>query len=181
MTYAFPKNLKKFYKNLNFVYISKADVPVLTRSDMQSCGDKLKRFFMISGKLKAIEASAFELNPNLEQIWLQGNQINHVGKGAFDKLGKLAVLRFNNNPCHSGAAQKRNGLVNLIEQIEGNCKDTSQDTSSSQIEPSTFSQQDDEVEKLKAELKKLTEEISRLKSENQDLKAQIEGSKTNKR
>lgn len=143
---------------------------------MESFGDKLTRFFIVSSKLKAIEADAFEFSPKLEQVWLQGNQITHVGTGTFDKLGKLTVLKFNGNSCHSGSALKRNNVVNLIEQIESKCKDTP-NTVSSQNESSTSSQQNEEVEKLKLELKTLKEQILRLKTENKNLKEELEGLK----
>lgn len=140
---------------------------------------------MVGGKLKAIEADAFESTHKLEQISLQGNQINYVGKATFDNLAKLSVLKFNNNPCHSGVSLKRNGVASLIKQIESKCQDSSlssssqnePSTSSQQLESSTSSQNFNEVEKLELKIKNKTEEFLRLETENEDLKSQLEGFK----
>lgn len=59
--------------------------------------------------------------PNLELIDLSHNFITHVRQGTFDKLQHLTELYFNSNPCYSGDAHDRTGVLNLIHEIQGKC------------------------------------------------------------
>lgn len=120
---------------------------------------------MFSTQLKAIEADAFAFNPRIEQIMIHANQISYVGKGAFDKLEKLSSLNFNSNPCHSGSAGKRSGVIELIAKIEEKCTDISKTC------PAEDSKSSEELEMLTSELKI---ENLRLITKNEELLGQIE-------
>lgn len=119
----FPKNIEKFFPNVEHVYIYDVSIATLTKTDLSPFGSQLKLFYFHRSKIEVIESDLFEANPFLEQISLYGNQIKFVADGAFDKLPNLTSLYFRNNPCYSGSAvNDRAAVFNLIKQIERNCK-----------------------------------------------------------
>lgn len=119
----FPKNLEKFFKNLDSIHFNEVDFSSLKKSDLQPLGSQLKAFFFYDNKLKVIPADLFEYARNLEYINIKSNQIRGVEKGTFDQLHQLTELNFNNNPCYSGAAANRADVLTLVKQIESKCTD----------------------------------------------------------
>lgn len=122
----FPRNLKKFYKNMNLLWINHSSIKKITKSDMESAGDKLTRFYFYSNKLEVLEAGTFDFNVNLEKILLSSNRIKIIERGVFNNLPKLAYLDLNNNLCHSDYADDRASVTELIAEIEGKCVEAPQ-------------------------------------------------------
>lgn len=76
-----------------------------------------------SNKIKVIDSDVFEANPNLTDIWLYGNQINHVAEGAFSHLKKLKFLSLRSNKCEGKVhGEAREDVLEVIENVEKNCK-----------------------------------------------------------
>ena len=70
---SFPKNLDKFFKNLNAIFIQDSSISTLTRNDLQPFGSKLKHFVFIHNPIEVIPADLFEDTKNLEYINLKDN------------------------------------------------------------------------------------------------------------
>lgn len=121
--FCFPKNLKNVFVNVDKIHFYQANFTTLTRSDLQPFGSQLKKFWFFGGDLEVIPAELFADTVNLEWIFLDDNKIKHVGKGTFTKLTKLTALCFRSNPCHSGYSFNRDGVVNLIAQVNNKCTD----------------------------------------------------------
>ena len=120
----FPKNLEKFFKNLNKINFYFENISMLSRSDLESLGSQLNMFIFYQTPIEVIPVDLFEDTINLDHINLIDNNIKHVERGAFNNLLKLKTLQFDNNPCHSGRAQaSRADVFNLIAQIESKCID----------------------------------------------------------
>lgn len=181
----FPKNLEVFFKNLDKISFSSTNISAITNSDLQPFGNRLKVLYFYYNKVEVIPADLFVNTRNLEEIYLQDNQIKHVEKGAFDKLHNLSTLYFKNNPCNSGVATNRSDVLNLVIQIESKCthdeafqnyKDQLTTTASTteryfadelSICNRKMSNQELEIEKLKAELEAEKEKNSIINSENE--------------
>lgn len=118
----FPQGLEKLFINLNYIYFGTTNITKLEKSDLQAFGNNLRSFDFNDNKIDEIAADLFDATPNLERIFLDGNNIKKVGHGAFDKLQSLSTLVFYGNPCFSGEARKhRDGVIQLVKQIEDKC------------------------------------------------------------
>lgn len=118
----FPKNIAKFFENIEMVDVYEAKLKEIHNNDLQQFGRKLKSLFLIRNELTKITTNDFVYNPNLEWINLSENNIVHVEYGTFSLLKKLNKLFFKLNPCHSGSANEPNALKELNEKIEVDCK-----------------------------------------------------------
>lgn len=120
----FPKNLENIFPNLVNLEIENGNISTLERSDLKPFGDKLALFYVhTSGNIDVIPADLFKDTINLEAIQLNGNNIKHVGRGAFDNLEKLEILMFGENFCHSDTGVNRTESLQIITEIYSNCSD----------------------------------------------------------
>lgn len=155
----FPQNLKKFFPNVEFLYIYNANIATLTKTDLIPFGSQLRTFIFRSNKIEVIEDDLFDANPNLEKIMLEGNQIKFVASGAFDKLTKLTALTFISNPCLPARAEN----LNLIKQIESNCQDRQAYEKFKNLFTTTErvkTEQELKIEQLTAENEKLKQKLA---------------------
>lgn len=143
----FPRNLEKFFINFDKIHIELENISTLTRSDLQSLGNKLKRFWFESNNLEVIPADLFEDTRNLVSINFGNNKIKYVGRGAFDNLPKLKELSFYGNPIHDGYAPNHASVLKLIRHIDEKMLIVNELNACNQIK----SDQGIEIEKLKAE------------------------------
>lgn len=117
-----PKDIVKFFRNVDFIWIQSSNISTLNKNDLRSFGSQFRKFLLSDNPIEAIYADLFEFTPNLERIYLQNNQIKVIGKGVFDKLPNLSVLWFNPNPCLSSTdAHDRLSVLELITNIEQSC------------------------------------------------------------
>lgn len=116
----FPRNLGKFFKNIQRITIFPSNISTLESADLQSF-PQLIFLFLDNNKLREIPRDLFKFNPKLEFLSLFSNKIQYVEKGAFASLKNLTTFYFNDNSCHSGAATNRTAVLNLIKEIEGKC------------------------------------------------------------
>lgn len=119
--HCFPKNIAKFFKNIERVTVFDSKITSLGKYDLKSLGTKLKQFYAYNNKIEVIDGNTFEANLNLEIIHLGSNQMKFAGEGAFRNLLKLRGLWFFDNPCHNGYATDHDAVLNLVTEIESLC------------------------------------------------------------
>lgn len=168
----FPKNIKKYFNNVQKILISAANISRLTKQDLQPFGSQLKYFLFADNKLEEVPKDLFDYTPNIEHLQLQTNLIKFVEDGAFSKLQQLKFLYFQVNPCHSGYAENdRKAVVKLIREIEGKCKELPPTTTEKNELLELETEHKKEIEELEAdyeaEIFKLTVEIENLKAGNE--------------
>ena len=96
---------------------------MITRSDLKPLGGQLKTFWIQGSSIEVIPADLFEDTINLQLIFLSGNKIKHVERGAFSHLQKLTQLFFSYNTCKTPSAYFRADVLSLISTIEEKCVD----------------------------------------------------------
>lgn len=117
----FPLNLSHIFKNLESVQIETSTLSDIYSSDLKQFGEKLRKLWLGSNAITALDFDLFKFTPNLEEISFYGNQIRHVDSGVFSNLNKLSKVFFTFNVCHSGSSF--NGILSLVGRIEEKCKD----------------------------------------------------------
>lgn len=121
----FPRGLTKFFKNLQTLYITIAELQEITKDDLKEFGGNLKNLWIYKNEIRVIEADLFEFNPNLEDINLANNKITYIAPGAFGGLEKLHTLELDANPCTKGDTYEkddRSKVLELIRVAENSCK-----------------------------------------------------------
>lgn len=97
-----PKDLTKFFTNIEHVWIGGADIEVITKEDFKKLGK------------------------NLKTLVLSSNKIKHIENGAFDGMENLIWLELIENPCTSKqdfVRGDRSKVLDLIRSVESKCKD----------------------------------------------------------
>ncbi|KAG5667609.1 hypothetical protein PVAND_015584 [Polypedilum vanderplanki] len=93
-----PKNLDKYFENLENFKISGSNLIFIHPNDLQNL-TKLKEINLSENQLEIIEEDLFKYNLELREINLEENKIFHIFPSAFDNLAKLSVLKLNGNVC----------------------------------------------------------------------------------
>ena len=96
----FPRNLEKFFENLEGINIQSGGLKEISVDDLKPFGEKLKYLFLWNNEIKILKSNLFDFNPNLKFLYLSHNKIEKVEKGTFDKLEKLQEFDFENNECY---------------------------------------------------------------------------------
>lgn len=170
----FPRNIKKFFKNVQKILFIDADLSALTKFDLQPFGDQLTAIWLHRNNIEIIEGDLFEFTPNIEWIQLSNNKIKVVGLGAFSNLKKLTRLQFTGNFCHSGSTvTDHSALIILVSTIERKCIDLRSTTTTTEVPTTTTTEKDltEEIAKLKNDHKKTIDELN---AETEIKNAQLE-------
>jgi hypothetical protein len=113
-----PKNIEKVFKNINEIQIINAELPEVTKDDLEVFS-KLINLWLYNNKLKYLREDVFASNLQLETIDLHANQISHVDPRTFSHLNKLRLLRLERKVCQSlSDALTRSFIVKMISEIE---------------------------------------------------------------
>lgn len=152
-----------------------ANIATLSKSDLEPLGSKLINLRLLNNVIEVIESDVFDANPNLEEIMLDSNQIEFVGKGAFDKLLKLSRLDFYPNPCYSQDASSRSAVLNLVKILERECNELPE-----KMTISAGKKQEQDIEELIGEVVKCKVEASLQDSKIKELERKIEDLKLEK-
>lgn len=142
-----PKDLIKFFKNIEHVWIGGTNIEVVTKED-----------FLKIGK-------------NLKTIVLSSNKIKHIETGAFEGMENLTMLDLTENPCTSNehiAREDHSKVLELIQSVEEKCKDPSLIATT----PRLIHPQDVFEEEITALSSNLTSTLKILKSKDADAKIQ---------
>ena len=72
-------------------------------------------------KLTHVPSDAFSTMTKLKLIWLENNQIKHIGAGLFDKLINLNDVDLSVNICISKRYRYSKEIIQMKEDIKSNC------------------------------------------------------------
>ncbi|KAG5680407.1 hypothetical protein PVAND_009916 [Polypedilum vanderplanki] len=73
----FPRNLENVFKNLELIYIYDSKLIEITSEDLKPF-PKLKYFRLYGNPIEVIREDLFTHNPELEVLYLENNEINHI-------------------------------------------------------------------------------------------------------
>lgn len=122
----FPKDITKFYKNIQIVEIYSGDLKEITKDDLKPFGENLKVLTLLYNHIEVIESNLFQFNPNLKDVNLGNNRIRHIESGGLNGLQKLdnklisevffnrKAFEFERNPCKQ---------LDTVDETEIKCKD----------------------------------------------------------
>lgn len=94
-----PKNLDKFFKNIEAMYIWSSNLKEITNSDLKPFLN-LKFLYLWDNDIQILKSDLFKNNPKIKLLYLSKNKIKKVEKGIFDNLLQLEELDFENNDCY---------------------------------------------------------------------------------
>jgi Leucine-rich repeat (LRR) protein len=118
----FPRNLEKFFKNLEYFHIWKSNLKEISADDLKPF-PKLKVLDLFANEIEKVDENLFNFTPHLEVISFAANKIQKLEKGAFDGLKMLRKLDFEKNLCYeSDDESDEDDLKKLIEEIEDKCE-----------------------------------------------------------
>lgn len=120
----FPRNLEKFFINLEAISIGNSKLKEIRSEDLKPF-PKLRSLGLAFNELQVLEPNLFQFNSKLEVIYLDRNNISHIDANIFDNfVGKLSYLYLTINTCGFENAfqdtQKANQLIAKIQ--NGSCK-----------------------------------------------------------
>ncbi|KAL7012802.1 hypothetical protein ACKWTF_015059 [Chironomus riparius] len=134
----FPKNLDKFFKNIELIRIMACGLKEVHQADFKPFRN-LTLLQIRDNKIKIIEEGLFEFNQKLEVLVVYESHIIHIDPTVFDNLNNLKTFLFDNVPCINLGVY---GLAKVREVIE---------LSKKKCANSEFLLLDGEIKKLEAE------------------------------
>lgn len=118
----FPHGLSKYFPKLSEIHITNSGLQQLTKDDLKDFGFGLTTVNFGYNEITQINFDLFQQNLNIDQINLEYNKIETIGKGALDYLNNLYTLDFLGNQCYSDFAYfDRNAVIRLIKRINSHC------------------------------------------------------------
>lgn len=120
----FPRGLEKVFRHLRSIYIDFSKIREVCQDDLKSLPN-LVYLCITNSEIRFFEDGTFDFNPDLEIIWLNGNEIFHFDANVFKNLNKISWLSLASNTCMNMVAT--NSLVNsklLIDIIQVRCYDS---------------------------------------------------------
>lgn len=117
----FPRNLEKFFKNLEYFHIWKSNLREICADDLKPF-PKLRILDLFANEIEKVEDDLLDFTPHLEVISFAANKISKVENGTFDGLKKLRKLDFEKNLCYESDESGEDDLKKLIEEIEDKCE-----------------------------------------------------------
>ncbi|KAG5668561.1 hypothetical protein PVAND_016499 [Polypedilum vanderplanki] len=169
----FPSNLEEIFPSLILINIFSSDLSQISSNDLKSF-PKLKHLQLNMNLIEFLPEDLFNHNPELEFLNLDNNIIQHIDGKTFSGLNKLRTLLMNNNVCDSlGYAKTRNEVLSIVRRIEENeCQSYKYTTTTSTTDnpkTSILSTSDEEIEKLKTEIKNLKNQQKIKEMKNQEI------------
>lgn len=111
-----------FFRNINALTLYGSNLLTVDKNDLRPFGHNLKFLYLGLNQLEVLDSDLFDYTPNLEFFFVYYNKIKSVGNGTFDKLQRLSKLNFEHNSCAGGVARDRSAVINLIANIERQCR-----------------------------------------------------------
>lgn len=112
-----PKDLEKFFPNLEGIHIQHSHLKSIEKSDLKVF-PKLKVIRLYGNDLQTLEEDLFNVNQNLVFIDLSDNKISSIEKNTFKTLSELKYLRFEDNKCLSTTVHAQTNTTALKIEIE---------------------------------------------------------------
>lgn len=132
----FPKNLEKFFKNVELIIIQHLKLLEITQSDLKPFKE-LKYLSLENNNISCIERDLFKFNTELRVIKLNSNKIKYIFSAVLDHLVNLKYLWLNSNECikaNHNSYGDRDETLKLIEEVKKECSnDNKKETKRIQI------------------------------------------------
>jgi Leucine-rich repeat (LRR) protein len=116
----FPKNIYKYFPNLQAIYLNYAEIEELHQSDLQPF-PQLKFLDLYSNKIGELEEDLFKFNPELRFIWFS-DKLYKIHPNVFDNLKNLTTLKLDDNLCiDKSTKDDRAETMMLIAELKTKC------------------------------------------------------------
>lgn len=109
----FPRNIEKFFTNLEAIYVHYSGLQEILRQDLRPF-PKLRQVDLHLNDIKELNENLFEFNPLVEAVSVYSNPIRHVGHNIFDGLKSLHTIHIINAKCIS---ERSDGNRSAVEEI----------------------------------------------------------------
>ncbi|KAL7012946.1 hypothetical protein ACKWTF_015118 [Chironomus riparius] len=117
----FPRDLEKFFKNIQAIYIGSSQLEQIHQSDLKPLIN-LTYFYLWSNNIQVIEDGLFDFNPHLQLIGLDENHIIHIHPNVFDHLHNLRFFWLKNAPCvQQNVHDSKKEVQKVIKMIKSQC------------------------------------------------------------
>lgn len=115
-----PKNIEKFFPNLLIFCWIDGELLKIDSKDLEPFPNLF--FFDIGGnKIKSLDGNLFMYTRKLQTIYLDANQIQHVGRDLITGLEELLRVYFRKNVCMDFAASNLSEIQRFKELLPMNC------------------------------------------------------------
>ncbi|KAL7041123.1 hypothetical protein ACKWTF_000657 [Chironomus riparius] len=115
----FPRDLEKFFKNLELIYIEFAGLKEIHQADLKPF-QKLIYLSLGYNSIKVLESGVFDANPNLEILSFVANDLVHIEPDVFDNLPKLRCFWFGRT-CVDKFVNSRDEVIEAIDVARNQC------------------------------------------------------------
>lgn len=122
----FPRCLTKFFKNINYIRISNANLTEISKEDLKDFNENLKTLKLSYNQIEAIDGDLFEYNPNLGEIDFNMNKIVQIDTRAFSGIKNIKLLELSANPCTKELDSLSDDPSGVIFEVKYLCKNLNQ-------------------------------------------------------
>ena len=117
----FPQGIEKIFSALTLILINDGHLKEIHQKDIKPFTN-LKVLDLQGNDIGILEEGIFDVNVNLQYVWLPRNKILHVDLTVFDKLASLSTLSFFKNKClDEDSAYDAATVKQLIVSIKASC------------------------------------------------------------
>jgi hypothetical protein len=184
----FPQRIENFFPNLAAIYFNGNNISSLNGDELNF--PNLVLFGLNDNPaLERIPGNLFSSTRNLQTVYLDNNNIKHVGEGLLDGLNLNEAYFWNNYCIDQYAEYNSTELAALIETLNNNCTDS--ETTTTTPEPAcgdtnevvcNLQEQNKEIlaknQILIVKNANLEEKVEQLVADNEELKLKIENMQT---
>lgn len=119
----FPRKIEEFFSNLIAISVDQCDIRALNGDELEPF-DKMTWIRLSHNlNLERIPGNLFSLNQLIETIFINQNNISHVGEDLLVNLPNLSHANFNFNKCINQAAVNVEQINYLINSLRNQCPD----------------------------------------------------------
>ncbi|XP_070500481.1 uncharacterized protein [Chironomus tepperi] len=115
----FPRNLEKFFTNLELIFIEFAELKEIHQADLKPF-PKLIYLSLCYNSIEVLESGVFDANPNLEILSFVANNLVHIEPDVFDNLPKLRCFWFSRT-CVKKFVYNRDEVIEAIDVARNKC------------------------------------------------------------
>lgn len=116
-----PKNIARYFPNLEGLCLYDTDVAEITREDLKPFPG-LKAFYLRNSNLTTLGPNLFEFNPKLKYIDFSDNQISGIARNVFHGIEDLNVVELSGNTCISFNASNEQEILEMMRMIGEECQ-----------------------------------------------------------
>lgn len=142
-----PQGIEHFFNNLKGLQYSDTGILSISSNDLQPF-PQLEYLVLFRNKLTSLDGDLFSNTPLLSQLYLNSNQIAHIGHNMVTNLDNLQMLFLGGNICIDRIAVGRAEVMELAPQLSVLCPPLDVTTTEFPWEECPC---DDEIEELRKE------------------------------